>query len=58
MTKLCNTMRKIRFYKKYILRMTFFDLFYLIVDLSLLASLIIFTFYFGVEVGRELGGLK
>lgn len=55
MRKWRNTMRKIRFYKKYILSMTFFDWIYLFVDLSILASLIIFTFYFGVEVGKALG---
>lgn len=52
MRKWRNTMKKIRFYKKYILSMTFIDWFSFIVDLTLIACLIIFTFYFGVEVGR------
>lgn len=55
MQKWRNTMRKIRFYKKYILSMTFFDWFNISFDLTLLACLIIFTFYFGVEVGKALG---
>ena len=51
-------MRKLRFYKKYILSMSFVDWFCLIADLTIIACLIIFTFYFGFEVGQALGGIK
>lgn len=48
-------MTNLKYFKKYILSMTFVDWFCLIVDLTLVACSIIFTFYFGVEVGRALG---